>query len=109
LEKRERERERERERDRERETGRERPGETETDRETERNRDRGTESAFSIILRCCTLTGARRAVEIAISLRKIGIYAVDTRDDEMRQQFMSIGIDEERTVSRKESPDFWFW
>eukprot|EP00053_Salpingoeca_punica_P020479 m.211690 g.211690 ORF g.211690 m.211690 type:complete len:654 (+) comp18729_c0_seq1:109-2070(+) len=48
-------------------------------------------------------------MEIAYAMKKLGIFAVDTRDEDSRQRFMGIGIDAERSMTRAEGPDNWFW
>ncbi len=44
-----------------------------------------------------------------MSLNRLGIVTEDTRDEEGRARFISLGLLPERTLSRKTDPQHWFW
>ncbi len=48
-------------------------------------------------------------MEIALSLGRIGINTTDTRDSEGRQQFLGVGLENERMTFKSLNPTFWLW
>ncbi|EDQ86222.1 uncharacterized protein MONBRDRAFT_28452 [Monosiga brevicollis MX1] len=48
-------------------------------------------------------------LELAHSLHKVGVEREDTRDARERQRFFVLGLFDERTARRSESPDYWYW
>jgi hypothetical protein len=48
-------------------------------------------------------------MELGITMARIGIPAIEMIDEQGGQQFISLGLDSERSIRRKDGPDNWFW
>lgn len=51
----------------------------------------------------------RISVEIALSLNRLGIATENTRDEEGRARFITLGLHPERTLTRDANKDHWLW